>query len=183
MDDGRLTDSHGRTVDFSNTIIILTSNLGVDAKREPVGFVRSQSTDEANAQEKRIESSLKQTFRPEFLNRLDEIVVFEPLNEKEIADVANLEMKQIAARIGTQQIVLNISEKAMAILAKEGYDPQFGARPLKRLIERRIENILARAMLAGELDSGDTVDIDLDETENSSDFRFEITKNKSPISV
>lgn len=183
MDDGRLTDSHGRTVDFSNTIIILTSNLGVDAKREPVGFIRSQSTDEANAQEKRIESSLKQTFRPEFLNRLDEIVVFEPLNEKEIADVANLEVQQIAARIGTQQIVLNISEKAMALLAKEGYDPQFGARPLKRLIERRIENILARAMLAGELDSGDTVNIDIDETEDSTDFSFEITKNKSPVSV
>tara|TARA_B110001454_G_scaffold19_1_gene19 strand:+ start:1112 stop:3544 length:2433 start_codon:yes stop_codon:yes gene_type:complete len=176
MDDGRLTDSHGRTVDFSNTIIIMTSNLGVDAKREPVGFVRSQSTVEANAQEKRIESSLKQTFRPEFLNRLDEIVVFEPLNEKEIAAVADLEVKQIAARIGTQQIILNISEKAMSLLAKEGYDPQFGARPLKRLIERRIENILARAMLAGELDSGDTVDIDLDETEESSDFNFEITK-------
>ncbi|MEE2875747.1 MAG: AAA family ATPase [Chloroflexota bacterium] len=183
MDDGRLTDSHGRTVDFSNTIIILTSNLGVDAKREPVGFVRSQSTDEANAQEKRIEASLKQTFRPEFLNRLDEIVVFEPLSEKEIASVADLEVKQIAARIGTQQIVLNISEKAMSLLAKEGYDPQFGARPLKRLIERRIENILARAMLAGELDSGDTVDIDLDETEDSSDFSFEITKNKSPANV
>jgi len=176
MDDGRLTDSHGRTVDFSNTIIIMTSNLGVDAKREPVGFVRSQSTVEANAQEKRIESSLKQTFRPEFLNRLDEIVIFEPLNEKEIAAVADLEVKQIAARIGTQQIILNISEKAMSLLAKEGYDPQFGARPLKRLIERRIENILARAMLAGELDSGDTVDIDLDETEESSDFNFEITK-------
>jgi ATP-dependent Clp protease ATP-binding subunit ClpA len=163
-------------VDFSNTIIIMTSNLGVDAKREPVGFVRSQSTVEANAQEKRIESSLKQTFRPEFLNRLDEIVIFEPLNEKEIAAVADLEVKQIAARIGTQQIILNISEKAMSLLAKEGYDPQFGARPLKRLIERRIENILARAMLAGELDSGDTVDIDLDETEESSDFNFEITK-------
>ena len=176
MDDGRLTDSHGRTVDFSNTIIIMTSNLGVDAKREPVGFVRSQSTVEANAQEKRIESSLKQTFRPEFLNRLDEIVIFEPLNEKELAAVADLEVKQIAARIGTQQIILNISEKAMSLLAKEGYDPQFGARPLKRLIERRIENILARAMLAGELDSGDTVDIDLDETEESSDFNFEITK-------
>jgi ATP-dependent Clp protease ATP-binding subunit ClpA len=183
MDDGRLTDSHGRTVDFSNTIIILTSNLGVDVKRESVGFVRSQSTDEANAQEKRIEASLKQTFRPEFLNRLDEIVVFEPLNEKEIASVADLEVKQIAARIGTQQIALNISEKAMSALAKEGYDPQFGARPLKRLIERRIENILARAMLAGELDSGDTVDIDLDETEYSSDFSFEITKNKSPANV
>ena len=183
MDDGRLTDSHGRTVDFSNTIIILTSNLGVGAKREPVGFVRSQSTIEANAQEKRIESSLKQTFRPEFLNRLDEIVVFEPLNEKEIAAVADLEVKQIAARIGTQQIILNISSKAMSLLAKEGYDPQFGARPLKRLIERRIENILARAMLAGELDSGDTVDIDLDETEETSDFNFEITKNKSPANV
>ena len=183
MDDGRLTDSHGRTVDFSNTIIILTSNLGVGAKREPVGFVRSQSTTEANAQEKRIESSLKQTFRPEFLNRLDEIVVFEPLNEKEIAAVADLEVKQIAARIGTQQIILNISKKAMSLLAKEGYDPQFGARPLKRLIERRIENILARAMLAGELDSGDTVDIDLDETEETSDFNFEITKNKSPANV
>lgn len=183
MDDGRLTDSHGRTVDFSNTIIILTSNLGVGAKREPVGFVRSQSTIEANAQEKRIESSLKQTFRPEFLNRLDEIVVFEPLNEKEIAAVADLEVKQIAARIGTQQIILNISKKAMSLLAKEGYDPQFGARPLKRLIERRIENILARAMLAGELDSGDTVDIDLDETEETSDFNFEITKNKSPANV
>ena len=177
MDDGRLTDSHGRTVDFSNTVLILTSNLGIDVQRESVGFLRSTSTDEVAAQKLRIENSLKKTFRPEFLNRLDEIVIFEPLQEEEIAEVTNLEVQEIVRRVSSQNIRLEVSTQAIKYLATEGYEPEFGARPLKRLIEKRIENMLARAMLTKEIEEGTTVRIDIDPSKSSAEFVFQVVSD------
>jgi len=177
MDDGRLTDSHGRTVDFSNTVLILTSNLGIDVQKESVGFLRSTSNDEVAAQKVRIENSLKKTFRPEFLNRLDEIVVFEPLQEEEIAEVTNLEVQEIVRRISSQNIRLEVSTQAIKYLATEGYEPEFGARPLKRLIEKRIENMLARAMLTKEIEEGTTVRIDIDQSKTSEEFVFQVVSD------
>ena len=177
MDDGRLTDSHGRTVDFSNSVLILTSNLGIDVQKESVGFLRSTSTDEVTAQKLRIENSLKKTFRPEFLNRLDEIVIFEPLQEEEIAEVTNLEVQEIVRRISSQNIRLEVSTQAIKYLASEGYEPEFGARPLKRLIEKRIENMLARAMLTKEIEEGTTVRIDIDQSQNSAEFVFQVVSD------
>jgi ATP-dependent Clp protease ATP-binding subunit ClpC len=164
MDDGRLTDSHGRTVDFRNTVLIMTSNLGTGQQNVNVGFLRTETDTEQDAQRERIEQALRQAFRPEFLNRLDDIVIFEPLTEAEIEQVAELELRIVAERLLEQGIELEVTEAARARLAKEGYDPNFGARPLRRLIERQVENELAKQILTAQLAAGDRVIVDAGES-------------------
>ena len=161
MDDGRLTDGHGRTVDFRNTVIVLTSNLGTGARTESLGFRRVANDGDAERQRKSIEESLKRAFRPEFLNRLDDIIVFEPLTEPEILQITDLEVREVRARLAERRIDLVVSSAARAALAKEGYDPDFGARPLRRLIERKVENPLAKQMLSGGYTSGDRITVDV----------------------
>ncbi|MFY9717011.1 MAG: ATP-dependent chaperone ClpB [Thermoplasmata archaeon] len=150
MDDGRLTDGQGRTVDFRNTVVILTSNLGT----EQLGRV---SSDEERR--KVIEPALRQHFRPEFLNRLDEIVIFHALTEREIAEIVTLQLDHVAARLTDRRIQLTASAPAKALLASEGFDPDFGARPLKRTIQRRVVDPLTARLLAGEVPDGSTVEI------------------------
>ncbi len=162
MDDGRLTDSHGRTVDFRNTVIVLTSNLGTGATRETVGFRRATNDRDAEAMERDIERALKQAFRPEFLNRLDEIIVFEPLTEPEIRQIAALEVDSVRQRLVERGLDFEVTSAALDVLAREGYDPEFGARPLRRLIERRVENPLAKGVLSGEYEEGDRITVDHD---------------------
>ncbi len=161
MDDGRLTDSHGRTVDFRNTVIVLTSNLGTGTRTESIGFRRATSDGDAERQRKTIEESLKRAFRPEFLNRLDDIIVFEPLTEPEIIQITDLEIGDVRERLNERQIELVVTQAARAALAKEGYDPEFGARPLRRLIERKVENPLAKEMLSGGYTAGDRITVDV----------------------
>ena len=160
MDDGRLTDAHGRTVDFRNTVIIMTSNLGTGITHEALGFRRTSSTRDADAQRRTIEESLRKAFRPEFLNRLDDIIVFEPLTEPEILQVTDLEMSGVIERMAERRIDLVVTQAAREAIAKEGYDPDFGARPLRRLIERRVENPLAKNVLAGGYEAGDRITVD-----------------------
>jgi ATP-dependent Clp protease ATP-binding subunit ClpB len=150
MDDGRLTDGQGRTVDFRNTVVILTSNLGT----EQLGRV---SSDEERR--KVIEPALRQHFRPEFLNRLDEVVIFHALTEREIAEIVTLQLDQVAARLKDRRIQLTASAPAKALLASEGFDPDFGARPLKRTIQRRVVDPLTARLLAGEVPDGSTVEV------------------------
>jgi len=161
MDDGRLTDSHGRTVDFRNTVIVMTSNLGTGQKVESVGYRRTTSTADGDRQQREVEASLKRFFRPEFLNRVDEVVVFEPLSEAEIEQIARLEVEVVAERLSDRKVTLVVTEAAVALIAKEGFDPDFGARPLRRLIERKVENPLAREILAGTYQAGDVVTVDV----------------------
>jgi ATP-dependent Clp protease ATP-binding subunit ClpC len=161
MDDGRLTDSHGRVVDFRNTVLVMTSNLGTGARQESLGFRRASDDSDAARQQREIENALKRAFRPEFLNRLDDIIVFEPLTEPEIEQVATLELAEVAERLQEQGIGLEVTDAARAQLAREGYDPDFGARPLRRLIERKVENVLAKQLLTGEITSGDRVTVDV----------------------
>ncbi|MEX2228810.1 MAG: AAA family ATPase [Dehalococcoidia bacterium] len=163
MDDGRLTDSHGRTVDFRNTVIIMTSNLGTGEKSTPIGFVRTRSEAEADDLRKTVEKALRRAFRPEFLNRVDDVVVFEPLTEAEITKIARLEIDDVRERLAERRIDFTVSDAALAALVKEGYDPDFGARPLRRMIERRVENPLAKRVLLGEVEAGDCIDVDRDE--------------------
>ena len=163
MDDGRLTDSHGRHVDFRNTVVILTSNLGTGERQGPLGFVRTHSDSEREELRDNVEKELKKAFRPEFLNRLDEVVVFEPLTEPEIAEIAVLILDEVRERLSERSVDFRVTEAARAALVKEGYDPNFGARPLRRTIERRIENELAKRVLAGEFDEGDCVVVDIDD--------------------
>ena len=167
MDDGRLTDAHGRTVDFRNTVIILTSNLGTGARTEAIGFRRAESDSDHDQLVRSVEDSLKRAFRPEFLNRLDDTIVFEPLTEPEIAQIAELVLDEVRERLEERSVDFQVSEAAKAEVVREGYDPDFGARPLRRVIERRIENPLAKRVLSGEFEAGDCISVDFADGEFS----------------
>jgi ATP-dependent Clp protease ATP-binding subunit ClpB len=156
LDDGRLTDSHGRTVDFRNTVIILTSNLGSPLILEGIqkGLPYERIRDE-------VFGVLQKHFRPEFLNRLDEIVVFRPLSREQIRQIVDIQLANLRARLSEKRITLELSEAAKDFLAQRGYDPVFGARPLKRVIQRELETPLAKKILAGEIKEGDRVLVDV----------------------
>jgi len=167
LDDGRMTDGHGRTVDFKNTVIIMTSNAGVELiKRESaIGFTPRK--DQTKAQKSNYEDmkekvmiEVKKTFRPEFLNRLDEIIVFHELNEEQLRQVVDLLAKDLQKRLAERKLSVEITEKAKSWLAKEGYDPVYGARPLRRALEKYVENPLAVKVLGGEFKEGDTIVVD-----------------------
>jgi ATP-dependent Clp protease ATP-binding subunit ClpB len=140
LDDGRLTDGQGRTVDFRNTVLIMTSNI-------------------------RSADSMREHFRPEFLNRIDEIVVFQPLSREQIAEIVDLQLERLRARLAERRITLELTDAAKEALAEAGWDPAYGARPLKRAIQRLVENPLALRLLEGEFGDGDTVRVDASEGE------------------
>ncbi len=167
LEDGRLTDGHGRTVDFKNTVLIMTSNLGTQELQRPVvGFRHEEGErDEQKRLSSVIESALKQTFRPEFLNRIDEIIIFHPLTEEHVRKIADLLKKDLERRLADRKIALELTEAAKSWLAKEGYDPTYGARPLRRAIQRYIENPLSKRLLQGDFGEGDTVVVDLKDGE------------------
>ena len=135
LDDGRLTDGQGRTVDFRNTVLIMTSNI-------------------------RSAEQMREHFRPEFLNRIDEIVVFEPLSKEQLADIAELQLERLRARLAERKLSLELTDAAKEVLAEAGWDPTYGARPLKRALQRLVENPLAQRLLQGEFAEGDTIRVD-----------------------
>ncbi len=161
LEDGRLTDGQGRTVDFRNTIVIMTSNVGADLlRREPtVGFLAGADGAHEDMKTKVLDE-LKRTFRPEFLNRVDEIIVFHALSQEHLNAIVDIMLKEVAARLQEHDLKLEVSPAAKEMLAKEGLDPTFGARPLRRAITRLLENPLSERMLAGEFTAGDTVKVD-----------------------
>ena len=160
LDDGRLTDGQGHTVDFRNTVVVMTSNVGTShVRNQPLGFA-TPSRREQQALEERVEEELKKAFRPEFLNRIDEIIVFEPLSEAQILQIVDLQVGEVAARLSEQGIRIELTEAAKAWLAREGYDPAYGARPLRRTVQRQVENPLSKKLLRGELKEGDLVRVD-----------------------
>ena len=156
FDDGRLTDAQGRTVDFKNTVIIMTSNLGSHHLMEGVDSKGSLN----EMAQKSVMDELRQHFRPEFLNRIDEVVMFKPLTQEQITRIVDLLMKDLKKRLADHRIDLDLTQKAREHVAKEGYDPLYGARPLKRVIQHRIENPLATRILAGDFAEGDTINVD-----------------------
>ncbi len=162
LDDGRLTDGHGRTVDFRNTVIIMTSNLGTGAQeRFTLGF--TQRSEEADGQDElraSVDRALREHFRPEFLNRIDETIVFEPLTRPELARIVDLLVGEVGERLAEREVAIDLSVAAREALVEEGYDPEFGARPLRRTVERRIENELARRLLGGEFTAGQRITVD-----------------------
>ncbi len=168
MDDGRLTDGHGRTVNFKNTVIVMTSNAGAEViKRESqLGFATRRETAATQNQryedmKKKVNEEVRKRFLPEFLNRLDDIIVFHELGEEQLKSIVDLMLKDLQNRLNEHKVSLELTEKAKAWLAKEGYDPVFGARPLRRVIERHIENPLSSQLLRGELKEGDIVRVDI----------------------
>ena len=162
LDDGRLTDSRGREVSFKNTVIILTSNVGAHEVKDaaPLGF---RSADEAQAYEdmkSRIEEALKRQFKPEFLNRLDDIIIFHKLSREDAAHICEKIVESLAKRLKAKEITLKVSARAMSLLVEEGYSEEFGARPLKRAVRRRIEDPLSEEVLRGRVSAGKTVIVD-----------------------
>ncbi|MCS7221452.1 MAG: AAA family ATPase [Anaerolineae bacterium] len=164
LEDGRMTDGQGHVVDFRNTVIIMTSNIGTEYFRPGggLGFVKGGGRESQDQELRRnIEQGLKRTFRPEFLNRIDEIVIFNTLTLADVEKIVDLQMREISERVREQGITLELTPAARSWLAREGFDPQFGARPLRRALQRHIESPLARQLLKGEFQSGDMVVVDV----------------------
>jgi len=167
LDDGRLTDGHGRTVDFKNTVVIMTSNVGAELIRRQMslGFAAAKETKaeklDYDAMKERVLGEMKKTFRPEFINRIDEIIVFHQLTEQQLRQIVDLLVKDLQERLADRKINIELSEEAKSWLAKEGYDPVYGARPLRRAIERYVENPLSAKILSGQLNEGDTIRVAL----------------------
>lgn len=161
LDDGHLTDSKGRKVDFRNTILIMTSNIGAQQIREEksVGFNVTDLTKDHQAMQKRILEELKKAFRPEFLNRVDETVVFQSLGEGEIHEIVKIMSKAIIKRLGNQDIQLKITPSAIDVIGKAGFDPEYGARPIRRALQKEVEDRLSEALLSGQIHLGDKVTI------------------------
>jgi len=160
LDDGRLTDGQGRTVDFKNTVVIMTSNVG---SQFIAGFAGRDEAAVAYEQMKaQVIESLRLQFRPEFINRIDEIIVFHALTDAELAAIVDLLLADLSKRLASQELTLELTPAARALIAREGHDPAFGARPLKRTIQRLVENPFARALLQGQFKPGDHIVADAD---------------------
>jgi ATP-dependent Clp protease ATP-binding subunit ClpB len=166
LDDGRLTDGQGRTVDFKNSVIVMTSNIGSAEIQKLTGQGAAEWEFEAA-----VKDLLKGQFRPEFLNRIDETIVFHPLGKDQLTRIVDVQLEHLRKRLASRNLKLSVTDKAKKLLAEEGYDPQYGARPLKRVIQQRLENPLASRILAGEFAEGDTVRVDADGKKGT--FRFE----------
>jgi len=165
LDDGRLTDGQGHTVDFRNTVIIMTSNIGTQYARKggALGFRVEEDRDDEQRMRGQIEDALKKTFRPEFLNRIDEVIIFHLLTKEQVKEIVELQMKEISQRLKEQGITIELTEAARGWLAEKGYDPNFGARPLQRTLQRQVESPLSKRLLRGEFAEGDTVVVDVGE--------------------
>jgi ATP-dependent Clp protease ATP-binding subunit ClpC len=174
LDDGRLTDAQGRTVDFKNTVVIMTSNLG--AERIQAHARRNESFEELKDDMMQL---LRGHFRPEFLNRIDEVIVFRSLDREQLLAITRLLLDKVTRRIHAQHIKVEFSEAAVAFLAERGFDPEFGARPLRRTIQRQVENELSRMLLDGRLGDGDEVSIDVD----GERLRFDVKRKMDPTTT
>jgi ATP-dependent Clp protease ATP-binding subunit ClpB len=152
LDDGRLTAGQGRTVDFRNTVVIMTSNLG--------GYVFGDPTTSPEERREKVLAEVRSTFRPEFINRVDEIIVFQPLGREEIAEIVDNQVRLLQQRLEDRKLTVRLTDGARGYLADKGFDPSFGARPLKRLIQREVQDALAMRLLSGEIREGDEVEID-----------------------
>jgi ATP-dependent Clp protease ATP-binding subunit ClpB len=155
LDDGRMTDGQGRTVDFKNTVIVMTSNLGSQ-------MIQQMSGDDYQVIKLAVMGEVKTHFRPEFVNRIDEIVVFHSLDQQHIAGIAKIQLQYLEKRLARLEMAMDVSDAALASIAEAGFDPVFGARPLKRAIQERIENPLAKAILEGKFGPKDRVRVDVE---------------------
>jgi ATP-dependent Clp protease ATP-binding subunit ClpB len=164
LDDGRLTDGHGRTVDFKNTVVIMTSNIGSQ-------WIVDLGAKDYEEMRRRVMEAVKEHFKPEFLNRIDELIIFHGLGIEEIKAIVEIQVMKLQKRLSERRLDLKVTEKAKEWLAKEGFDPTYGARPLKRVIQKEIQDQLAMKILEGKFKEGDTVTVDLDAKKGELVFR------------
>ena len=180
LDDGRLTDGQGHIVDFRNTVLIMTSNLGTEFVRQSgtLGFLQRSGDEQERQDHEKIEKALKSTFRPEFLNRIDEIITFSPLSRQHMRLIVDLQMEEIRERLAEHDLNVQVSPEARDWLADVGYDPDFGARPLRRALQKYVESPLSVSLLAGQFTAGDTILVEIDETEKN--LTFQTIKTEVP---
>ncbi len=173
LEDGRMTDGQGNVVDFRNTVLIMTSNLGTEYVRKSgsLGFLQQSDDADVRQSHEKIEKALKSTFRPEFLNRIDEIITFSPLSLEQMRQIVDLQMKEIQERLSEHGLTVELTPAARSWLAEVGYDPAFGARPLRRALQKHVESPLAISLLSGEFQRGDTILVDVDEQNQKLTFR------------
>ncbi|MGB2910516.1 MAG: AAA family ATPase [Anaerolineales bacterium] len=173
LDDGRLTDGQGRMVDFRNTLLIMTSNLGTEFIRHSgsLGFMQHSGDGEARKEQEKIEKALKTTFRPEFLNRIDEILTFSPLSLEDMGLIVDLQMEEVKERLNERGLDVELTSEARDWLANAGFDPDFGARPLQRALQKHVESPLSVSLLGGEFSAGETIIVDVDQEEDKLVFR------------
>jgi ATP-dependent Clp protease ATP-binding subunit ClpC len=184
LDDGRLTDGQGRAVDFRNTVLIMTSNLGTEFVRKSgtLGFISPTENSEERESHEKISKALKSTFRPEFLNRIDEIITFSPLSVEEMAMIVDLQMKEVQERMSDHGLTFELTPAAREWLANTGYDPGFGARPLRRTLQKYVESPLSVSLLSGEFHSDAHILVDVDESKDHLVFTaVEMEKTESPV--
>jgi ATP-dependent Clp protease ATP-binding subunit ClpB len=174
MDDGRLTDGQGRTVDFKNTVLIMTSNLGSQ-------FIVSETDEERMRNE--VEATLASHFKPEFLNRIDDVVIFRRLTKDQIKEIVDLQVEALATRVRERGIEIVLTDKARELLANLGFDPDYGARPLRRVIQKQLIDRLALAMLEGKFADGDTVEVDVADGELTFKKADRLTRETEPVAA
>ncbi len=181
LDDGRLTDGKGRTVDFRNTVVVMTSNVGSSTIKEigPIGFSLTHDTQKKTQDaRKRLMDALQQTFRPEFLNRIDDIIVFNQLSREDLAQILELQLRNLRRQLAEKQLSLELTEGARDLILAEGYDPAYGARPMRRAVQRLVQDPLALRLLSGDFQAGDTIVADA--AAGGKELRFE---RKVPVEV
>ncbi|MEO7198761.1 MAG: ATP-dependent chaperone ClpB [Dokdonella sp.] len=173
LDDGRLTDGQGRTVDFRNAVIVMTSNLGSQMIQDVAENSSGDAEEQYTQMKAAVMGAVQAHFRPEFINRLDEIVVFRPLDQAQIRAIASIQIEALGKRLGERQLKLEVSERALDLIGNVGFDPVYGARPLKRAIQQQLENTLARQILRGDFQPGDVIKVDVDEHAHTLSFARE----------
>jgi ATP-dependent Clp protease ATP-binding subunit ClpB len=173
LDDGRLTDGQGRTVDFRNAVVIMTSNIGSQWIRDLAGEEKEEQM------RKKVTEVLQTEFLPEFLNRIDDVVIFHPLSREHIKSIVELQLRDLAARLAERELAIELTDAAKERLANEGFDPVYGARPLRRTLQRRVENPLASAILEGRFADGQTITVDVEDDE----FLFRPTPAAEEVSA
>jgi ATP-dependent Clp protease ATP-binding subunit ClpC len=184
LEDGRLTDAQGRTVDFKNTVIIMTSNLGTqDLHKKSIGFQAEDEEFTYERMKEKVTDQLKKHFRPEFLNRIDEVIVFHELTQEEVTLIVDLMLTRVREQLGSQGLDLVLTEDAKLFLAKKGYDPELGARPLRRAIQRMLEDPLSEQVLLGEFKAGSTVIVGLDEENDELTFEAVEAPDQPPVEL
>ncbi|MDO5501242.1 MAG: AAA family ATPase, partial [Propionibacteriaceae bacterium] len=183
LDEGRLTDAQGRVVDFKNTVIVMTTNLGTRDINRSVNLGFAQAGDSESSYEKmkaKVSDELKQHFRPEFLNRIDEVVVFHQLSQADIERIVDLMVAQVEERLADRDMGIELTQAAKELIAKRGFDPVLGARPLRRALQRDVEDMLAEKILFGEVKPGEIVLVDVNHGDDAEENPFTFTGSKAP---
>jgi len=173
LDEGHLTDNYGRVIDFKNTVVIMTSNVGARdiTKNRALGFTTPDDRETFDRIQEKVKEEIQRVFNPEFLNRLDDVIVFHPLNKDHIAQIVGILLRDVQKRLAEEEITLKLTSAATEFLSTHGYDEHFGARPLKRAIQKYVEDPLSEKILVGDFAKGDEVDVDVSPDGTKLDFR------------